>query len=95
MKKYFVVSLIKNGILGGAITADSEALTYRTGKLTIPEKYRNLTMKYGEIADVKKGLAFILPTVTIKMNDGEEYSFVTFFNRKRLLNVLKSMGVGE
>ena len=34
MKKYFFVSLVKNGILGGGIVADSEAITYHTGKLT-------------------------------------------------------------
>ena len=34
MKKYFVVSLVKNGLIGGGISADSEAITYRTGKVT-------------------------------------------------------------
>ena len=38
MKKYFIVSLVKNGILGGGIVADSEAITYRTGKVTIPHQ---------------------------------------------------------
>ena len=37
MKKYFIVSLIKNGILGGGIVADKEAITYHSGKLTIPQ----------------------------------------------------------
>ena len=37
MKKYFIVSLIKNGILGGGIVADTEAITYHSGKLTIPQ----------------------------------------------------------
>lgn len=93
MKKYFVVSLIKNGILGGGIVADSEAVTYHTGKLTIPEKYRHLVMKYKDIAEVTIGWLFILPTVSIKMQDGEEYKFAIFFSRKRLVNTLKEMGV--
>lgn len=92
MKKYFVVSLIKNGILGGGIIADSEAATYRTGKLTVPQKYRNLVMKYNEISEVKSGWAFILPTVTIKMKNGEEYKFAIFFSRRRLIDTLKSAG---
>ena len=66
MKKYFIVSLVKNGILGGGIVADSEAITYHTGKLTIPQEYRHLVMKYEDISEVAKGWFFILPTVTEK-----------------------------
>lgn len=93
MKKYFVVSLVKNGILGGGIVADSEAITYHTGKVTIPWEYRNLVMKYKDICEVTKGWLFILPTVTIKMRNGKEYKFAVFFSRKRLVNALRSMGV--
>ena len=32
MKKYFIVSLVKNGILGGGIVADSEAITYHISR---------------------------------------------------------------
>ena len=52
MKKYFVVSLVKNGLIGGGISADSEAITYRTGKVTIPREYRHLVMKYEDICEV-------------------------------------------
>ena len=93
MKKYFVVSLIKNGILGGGIVADSEAITYHTGKLTIPQEYRHLVMKYEDIAEVTPGWLFIFPTVTVKMRNGMEYKFAVFFSRKRLVNTLKAMGV--
>ena len=31
MKNYFIVSLIRNGILGGGMTADTEAIIYHTG----------------------------------------------------------------
>lgn len=94
MKKYFVVSLIKNGIVGGGIVADPEAITYRTGKLTIPHEYRHIVMKYGDICEVTKGWMFILPTVTIEMRSGKEYTFVVFFGRNRLVDTLVSMGVG-
>lgn len=40
MKKYYLVSLCKNGILGGYIIADEEAITYKTGKVTIPREYK-------------------------------------------------------
>ena len=52
MKKYFVVSLVKNGLIGGGISADSEAITYHTGKVTIPQEYRHLVMKYEDICEV-------------------------------------------
>ena len=94
MKKYFVVSLVKNGILGGGIVADSEAITYRTGKVTVSREYRNLVMKYEDICQVTPGWLFILPTVTVQMRNGEEYKFTVFFGRNRLVNLLKDMGVG-
>ena len=93
MKKYFIVSLVKNGILGGGIVADSEAITYHTGKLTIPDKYRHLEMKYKDICRVTPGWLFILPTVLIEMRNGEEFRFAVFFSRKRFVNTLRSMGV--
>ena len=94
MKKYFVVSLVKNGILGGGIVADEEAITYRTGKVTVRREYRNLVMKYEEIREVTAGWLFILPTVTVKLRSGEEYKFAVFFGRNRLVNLLRDMGVG-
>ena len=93
MKKYFIVSLVKNGILGGGIVADSEAITYHTGKLTIPQEYRHLVMKYEDISEVTTGWHFILPTVTVKLRNGKEYTFAVFFSRKRFVNTLKDMGV--
>ena len=92
MKKYFVVSLVKNGILGGGIVADSESITYHTGKLTIPDKYRHLEMKYKDIRRVTTGWLFILPTVLIEMCNGETFRFAVFFSRKRFVNTLRDMG---
>ena len=94
MKKYFVVSLVKNGILGGGIVADSEAITYHTGKVTIPQEYRHLVMRYEDICEVTKGWLFILPTVTVKMRNKKEYTFAVFFSRERFVNTLRGMGVG-
>ena len=88
MKKHFIVSLVKNGIIGGGIVVDSEAITYHTGKLTIPHEYRHLVMKYEDISEVSKGWLFILPTVTVKMRSGAEYKFAVFFSRKHLVDVL-------
>lgn len=93
MKKYFIVSLVKNGILGGSIVADAEAITFRTGKVTIPHEYRYLVMKYENISQVTPGWLFILPTVTVQMRNGREYTFAVFFSRKHFINTLKEKGV--
>ena len=93
MKKFFVVSLVKNGLIGGGISADSEAITYRTGKVTIPQEYRHLVMKYEDICEVSSEWLFVLPTVTVKMRNGNEYKFAIFFNRKRFVDTLIDMGV--
>ena len=93
MKEYFVVSLVKNGILGGGMVAGPEAITYHTGKVTVPQAYRHLEMKYKDICKVTTGWLFILPTVLIKMQNGEEFKFAVFFGRKRLVALLKSKGV--
>ena len=89
MRKHFIVSLIRNGILGGGIMADAEAITYHTGKVTVPNAYRRLVMRYADICGVAEGRMFILPTVTIQMRDGEEYKFAVFFGRKRLVSFLR------
>ena len=93
MKRFFIVSLVKDGLLGGGIVADAEAITYRTGKLTIPQEYRHLVIKYEDICKVTKGRFIILPTVTIKIQNGNEYKFVVFFSSKRFVNTLRKMGV--
>lgn len=93
MKKYFIVSLVKNGLLGGGIAADSEAITFRTGKVTVAREYRNLVMKYEDICEVTKGWLFILPTVTVKMRNGNAYQFAVFFSRERFVSTLRDMGV--
>ena len=93
MKHYFGVSLVKNGLLGGSIVADSEAITYHTGKITVPREYRHLAMQYSEISAVAKGWLLFLPTVTVTMRSGVQHKFAVFFGRKRLVDILTQMGV--
>lgn len=92
MKKYFFASLCKNGVLGGGIAADDEAITYRTGKLTVPEAYKNLKMRYGDIAEVCRRNVLIFPGVLLRMRDGEEYRFIVFCTRS-FISVLREHGV--
>lgn len=88
MKKYFRVSLCRNGALGGGIIVDSEKITYRTGKITVPPKFKRLEMRYEDILVVSKGWILFFPTITLKMKDSEEYKFIVFA-RKKFLRILK------
>ena len=78
MKQYYVASLCREGILGGGIMADDEGITYKTGKVTVSEKYRNLEMKYRDIQDYSRKWVLCFPVFTISMNDGENYKFIIF-----------------
>ena len=88
MKNTFSVSLCKNGLIGGWITIGEVSLVYKTGKVTIPERFRNFVMAYSDIFSVIEGGFIFLPTVTVKMKNEEEYKFVVF-NRKKFLETLK------
>ena len=92
MVKYFVVSLCKNGLIGGGITADEDAITYHTGKLTVPKEFRRLVIKYEDIDGLTEGWLFILPTVTVMLRGGEEYKFV-IFDKKRFVSTLVEKGI--
>ena len=89
MKQTFSVSLCKNGILGGWIVMEDESMAYRTGKVTVPPKYRNLVMRYSDIVSVTEGTLLFLPTITVKMKDQEEYKFLVF-NKNGFLETLNT-----
>ena len=78
MKRYFIASLCKNGILGGGITADEEGLTYYTNKVSVTDNLKKIEMKKAEILDMTKGWLLCFPTVTVHMRDGSAYRFVVF-----------------
>ena len=81
MKKAFVCSLCHNGILGGGLYLDNTSLTYKTNKLTVDKKYRNLVLPMSEIKDITwKWIIF--PVATVFMKTGESYKFI-IFNAKR------------
>ena len=78
MKQYFIASICREGILGGGIVADDEALTFKTGKVTVSPRLRNLEMKYRDIQGFTKKWVFCFPVFSISMNDGEIYKFIIF-----------------
>ena len=82
MKKSFMCSLIcRNGILGGGVCIDDTAITYKTNKLTVDKKYRNLVLPLNEISELSwKWVLF--PIATLHMTSGEKYKLI-IFNKKR------------
>ena len=82
MKKTFICSLIgAGGILGGGVYLDSQSLTYKTNKLTVDKKYRNLVLPLQNINKVSwKWVVF--PILTVEMKDGETYKFIMFNKNK-------------
>ena len=52
MRKVFMCSLCHKGIVGGGLYLDNQAVTYRTQKLTVSEKYKNLILPLKEIKGI-------------------------------------------
>ena len=82
MKKSFICSLIgRSGILGGGVYIEDSAITYKTNKLTVDKKYRNLVLPLDEISELSwKWVLF--PIATLHMTSGEKYKLI-IFNKKR------------
>ena len=81
MRKSFMCSLCRGGILGGALYLDSDSLTFKTQKLTVAAKYRNLILPISQILNITwKWVLF--PLATVHMKNGEKYTMI-IFNKKR------------
>ena len=79
--KSFVCSLCHNGILGGGLYLDNVSLTYKTNKLTVDKKYKNLVLPLSEVKEITwKWIIF--PIATFSMKNGELYRFI-IFNKRR------------
>ena len=86
MKKVFVCSLVHNGILGGGLTIDSENITYKTNKLTVDAKYRNLVLPIKDIKEITWE-TIVFPIATFHMNNNEEYK-IMIFNKNGFIKCL-------
>ncbi len=85
MKSYFVCSLCLNGLIGGGLIVDENTITYKTGKVTVNPKYRNLELSRSDIADLS-WKRIIFPIATFEMKNAEKYSFM-IFNKSRFMKV--------
>ena len=79
--KVFICSLCHHGVLGGALYLDEQALTYKTNKLTVDKKFRNLVMPLEEITEIS-WRRILFPIVTVHLKNGEAYQFL-LFNKSR------------
>ena len=81
MKKTFICSLCRNGIIGGALYLDENSVTYKTNKLTVDRAYRNLVLPLNQIAELTwKWIVF--PVATFHMTSGGKHK-VMIFNKRR------------
>ena len=81
MRKTFICSLCRGGIIGGALYLDDTALTYKTNKLTVDKTYRSLVLPLAEIREFSWRW-IVFPVATFKMADGKEFKFI-IFNKNR------------
>lgn len=81
MRKTFICSLCRGGIIGGALYLDDAALTYKTNKLTVDKTYRSLVLPLAEIRELSWRW-IVFPVATFRMADGKEYKFI-IFNKNR------------
>ena len=81
MTKSFVCSLVHNGILGGGLYIDDESVVYKTNKLTVDERYRNLVLPLQGLERVEWKWV-IFPVATFYMRGGEKFTFI-IFNKTR------------
>ena len=81
MRKTFVCSLCRNGILGGVLCLESQAVIYRTNKLTVDKKFRNLVLPVKDIKEIT-WKRIIFPIATFSMENGEEYKFIIYSKKK-------------
>ena len=88
MKSYFICSLCHNGLLGGGLIVDENTITYKTGKVTIENKYRNLVLNRNDIISIT-WKRIIFPIVTFKMKNSEDFRFM-IFNKSRFMRIYKS-----
>ncbi len=85
MKKFFMCSIIcSNGIVGGGLYLDKNAITFKTNKLTVDKQLRNLVLPLNRICEIS-WKRIIFPIATFKIIGGEQYKFL-MFNKKAFEN---------
>lgn len=81
MKNVFVCSLCYRGLLGGGLFVDENTITFKTGKITVEDKYRNLCINIDNIEKIVFNWK-VFPCYTFELKNTESYRFL-IFNKKR------------
>lgn len=68
----------RGGLLGGALFLDDERVRFGSTKLQVPPEIRKFDLPFCRIRGVERSKALFLPTVTFKMEDGQEWKFLIF-----------------
>ena len=89
MKKTFSCSLVHNGILGGSLILESESITFKTNKLTVESKYKNLVLPIKEIKEINWE-TIVFPIATFHMKNHEKYK-IMIFNKNGFMNALRGI----
>lgn len=87
MKNTYAASLCRNGILGGGLCIQEDKLVFRTGKVTVPQRLRNLELSFKDIDELNEESVLLLPAVTVKMKGGEEWKFIVYSRSSFLANL--------
>ena len=91
MNNTFSCSLVHNGVLGGGLFADESGVTYKTGKVTVEARDRNLRIPFGEVLRVNWSRV-IVPVAEFEMKNGERFKFL-IYSKKKFCDVLDTAGV--
>ena len=89
MKNVFPVSFVRNGIVGGSLSVKDDSVVFHTNKVLISD----VVIQLHEIKEVMESKFLIFPSVLFKMKDSQQHQFIVFFNRDRLIQVLKEVGI--
>ena len=81
MRNVFTCSLCHNGLIGGGLYLEADSVTFRTNKLTVDKKYRNLVLPRQEIKEVT-WTQILFPIATFHMKNGDNYKMM-IFNKSR------------
>lgn len=83
MKNVFMCSLCHNGVLGGALYLEPDLLIYKTNKLTVDKRYKNLVMPLKDIKNISWRW-ILFPVATLEMQNGEKYR-IMIYNKTRFM----------
>lgn len=77
MGNVFACSLCHKGLIGGGLYLEAEGVTFRTNKLTVDKKLRNLNLPVKEIKEITWEQV-LFPIATFHMENGENYKLMIF-----------------